>query len=32
VFDGEIVPPDDGGHPVFNDLLFHRRAPCERRR
>jgi bifunctional non-homologous end joining protein LigD len=27
VFDGEIVPLDDGGRPVFNDLMFGRRAP-----
>jgi bifunctional non-homologous end joining protein LigD len=27
VFDGEIVALDDGGRPVFNDLMFGRRAP-----
>jgi ATP-dependent DNA ligase len=27
MFDGEIVALNDGGRPVFNDLLFGRRAP-----
>ena len=28
VFDGEIVCLDKRGRPQFNDLLFHRGAPC----
>src|SRR5258705_4912123 len=28
VIDGEIVCLDKRGRPQFNDLLFHRRAPC----